>query len=99
LWIEYAVLDRWQSVGPNGQARYLDIAIETSLMLCTVLKMALRQTKGLMESALTLMNLTITAPDLTTVSRRAVGLTVTKWFCCIKNGKSKFWQGLYSFSH
>ncbi len=31
-----------------------------------------------MESVLTLMNLTITAPDHTTVSRRAVGLTVTK---------------------
>jgi hypothetical protein len=32
----------------------------------------------LMGSVLTLMNLTITAPDHTTVSRRAVGLTVTK---------------------
>ena len=33
LWIEEAVLDRWQRVGPNGQARYEDIAIETCLML------------------------------------------------------------------
>lgn len=78
LWIENAVLDRWQSVGPLGQARYLDIAIEASLMLRTAFKMALRQTEGLMESVLTLMSLTITAPDHTTVSRRAVGLTVTK---------------------
>ena len=78
LWIEDAVLDRWQSVGPLGQARYMDIAIETSLMLRAAFKMALRQTEGLMASVLTLMNLTITAPDHTTVSRRAVGLTVTK---------------------
>ncbi|WP_354362838.1 IS5 family transposase [Undibacterium sp. GrIS 1.8] len=78
LWIDDAVLDRWQSVGPTGQARYRDIAIETSLMLRTAFKMALRQTEGLMESVLTLMNLTITAPDHTTVSRRAVRLTVRK---------------------
>ena len=78
LWIDDAVLDRWHSVGPLGQARYYDIAIETSLMLRTAFKMALRQTEGLMDSVLTLMSLTITAPDHTTVSRRAVGLTVTK---------------------
>ena len=78
LWIDDAVLDRWQSVGPLGQARYYDIAIETSLMLRTAFKMALRQTEGLIDSVLTLMNLTITAPDHTTVSRRAIGLTVTK---------------------
>jgi hypothetical protein len=78
LWIDDAVLDRWQSVGALGQARYLDIAIETSLMLRSAFKMALRQTEGLMTSVLTLINLTITAPDHTTVSRRAVGLTVTK---------------------
>ena len=78
LWIDDAVLDRLQSVGSQGQARYLDIAIETSLMLRSAFKMALRQTEGLMESVLTLMNLTITAPDHTTVSRRAVGLTVRK---------------------
>ncbi|MET3139409.1 transposase [Undibacterium sp. GrIS 1.2] len=78
LWIDDAVLDRWQSVGPTGQARYRDIAIETSLMLRMAFNIALRQTEGLMESVLTLMNLTITAPDHTTVSRRSVGLTVTK---------------------
>jgi hypothetical protein len=45
----------------------------TSLMLRSAFKMALRQTEGLMASVLTLINLTITAPDHTTVSRRAVG--------------------------
>ncbi len=55
-----------------------NIAIETCLMLRTAFKMALRQTEGLMDSVLTLMGLTISVPDHTTVSRRAVGLPVLK---------------------
>ncbi len=78
LWIEEDALDQRPSIGPNGQARYRNIAIETCLMLRTAFKMALRQTEGLMESLLTLMNPTISAPDHTTVSRRAVGLTAMK---------------------
>ena len=88
LWIDDAVLNRWQSVGPLGQARYLDIAIETALMLRSAFKMALRQTEGLMASVLTLMNLTIMAPDHTTVSRRAVRLRVTKSPSAPKGRKS-----------
>ena len=42
LWLDGAVLDRWQSVKPEGQVRYLDIAFETSLMLRSAFKMALR---------------------------------------------------------
>ena len=45
-------------------------------MLRAAFKLALRQTEGLMTSVLTLMNLAITAPDHTTVSRRAVTLPV-----------------------
>ena len=40
-----------------------DAAIQTSLMLRTAFKLALRQTEGLMTSVLTLMELTISAPD------------------------------------
>jgi len=47
-------------------------------MLRTAFKMALRQTEGLLDSVLRLMGLTISVPDHTTVSRRAVGLPVTK---------------------
>ena len=47
-------------------------------MLRTAFKMALRQTEGLLDSVLTLMGLTISVPDHTRVSRRAVGLPVTK---------------------
>ena len=35
LWIEDAALDHWQTVGPKGQARYTDAAIQTTLMVRT----------------------------------------------------------------
>jgi hypothetical protein len=76
LWLEDDALDRWQSRGQGGQARYTDAAIQTSLMVRTAFKLPLRQTEGLMASVLTLMDLTISAPDHTTVSRRAVNLSV-----------------------
>jgi len=43
-------------------------------MLRAAFKLALRQTEGLMTSVLTLMGLTLSAPDHSTVSRRAVTL-------------------------
>src|ERR1700724_1100100 len=76
LWIEDAALECWQTTGSGGQARYMDAAIQTSLMLRTAFKLALRQTEGLMTSVLTLMGLTISAPDHSTVSRRAETLPV-----------------------
>ena len=76
LWIEDGALEHWQSCGPGGQARYTDAAIQTSLMVHTAFKLPLRQAEGLMASVLTLMDLTISAPDHTTVSRRAVTLPV-----------------------
>ena len=54
LWIEDAALQCWQTCEPNGQARFKDAAIQTSLMLRTAFKLALRQTEGLMTSVLEL---------------------------------------------
>jgi len=45
-------------------------------MVRTAFKLPLRQTEGLMASVITLMGLTISSPDHTTVSRRAVTLPV-----------------------
>jgi hypothetical protein len=78
LWIEDVALDHWQSCGPGGQARYADAAIQISLMVRTAFKLPLRQTEGLMASILTLMDLTISAPDHTTISRRTVKLSVIR---------------------
>src|SRR3984957_11906876 len=54
LWIEDAALDQWQTVGPGGQARYKDAAIQTTLMVRTAFRLGLRQTEGLMASVITL---------------------------------------------
>jgi hypothetical protein len=76
LWIEEDALQRWQTLGPGGQARYSDAAIQTTLMVRTAFRLPLRQTEGLMSSVIVLMDLTISAPDHSTISRRAVTLPV-----------------------
>jgi hypothetical protein len=76
LWIEDAALECWQTLGPSGQARYTSAAIQACLMLRAVFKLALRQIEGLMTSVLSLMGLMISAPDHSTVSRRAKTLPV-----------------------
>ena len=76
LWIEDVALGCWQTCGPGGPARYTNAALQTRLMLRTAFKRPLRQTEGLMTSVLTLVDLTISVPDHTTVSRRAVTLPV-----------------------
>src|ERR1700689_4897624 len=68
LWIEDATLDHWQTVGSGGEARYSDVAIQTTLMVRTAFKLPFRQTEGLMASVITLMDLTLSAPDHTTMS-------------------------------
>jgi hypothetical protein len=47
-------------------------------MVRVALKRPLRRTEGLLASVLSLMDLAISAPDHTTVSRRAATLPVTK---------------------
>src|SRR3982074_1360261 len=76
LWIEDGALDEWQSCGQGGQARYTGAATQTTPRGGTAFKLPLRQTEGLMASVLALMDLTISAPDHTTVSRRAIRLPV-----------------------
>jgi len=76
LWVQDEALEHWQSCGEGGQARYTAMAIQTSPMLRAAFKLPLRQTAGLMASVITLMGQTISAPDHTTVSRRAVTLPV-----------------------
>lgn len=78
LWIEDGALECWQTLGPGGQARYSDAAIQTSLMVFSAFKLPLRQTEGLMATVVMLMDLTISAPDHTTVSRRAVTLPMVQ---------------------
>jgi Transposase DDE domain len=61
---------------PGRQARYSDLAIETSLILRAVFHQPLRQTEGLVGSLLELMGLDLPVPNHSTLSRRSRTLAV-----------------------
>jgi transposase len=80
IWLSPTALEAWTalpSMKPGGQRTYSDVAIEAALMLRLVFGLLWRQTEGLLNSALKLMNLRICSPDHTTLSRRSRGLDVT----------------------
>jgi len=74
FWITPEALSSWQApkrTTRGGQARFSDVAIETALTLGLVFGLRLRQTEGLLVSALKLMGLDLAVPDHATLSRRA----------------------------
>ena len=74
IWFTEEAIAAWRAAPrttPGGQARYSDLAVETSLILRTVFHQPLRQTEGLVGSLLGLMGLDLPIPDHTTLSRRA----------------------------
>ena len=62
----------------GGQASYSDLAIATALTLRAVFRLALRQTEGLIGSILQLLDLDLSVPDHSTLSRRAETLKLPK---------------------
>ena len=60
----------------DGQPWYSPLAILTALTLRTMLRLADRQTEGLIGSIIGLLGLTLRVPDHTTLSRRAATLAV-----------------------
>jgi hypothetical protein len=79
IWFSDDAVEAWRAaprITPGGQARYSDLAIETSLILRTVFHQPLRQTEGLVGSLLELMGLDLPVPDHSTLSRRARTLAV-----------------------
>ncbi|GEO43466.1 IS5 family transposase [Skermanella aerolata] len=79
IWFTEEAIAAWQAAPqttPGGQARYSDLAIETSLILRTVFHQPLRQTEGLVGSLLGLIGLDLPVPDHSTLSRRSRTLAV-----------------------
>jgi hypothetical protein len=79
IWFTEEAIAAWRAAPrttPGGQARYSDLAVETSLILRTVFHQPLRQTEGLVGSLLGLMGLDLPIPEHTTLSRRARTLAV-----------------------
>jgi IS5 family transposase len=79
LWITPAAIKAWtpKSSGRRGAPRkYSDLAIETALALRLVFRLPLRMAEGFLRSLLAMMDLTLEAPDHTTLSRRSMNLRV-----------------------
>ena len=73
LWFSQEAIDAWtlEPTGkPGAPSRFSDLVIETALSLRLILHLPLRQTEGFLDSPLRLLELDLTAPDHTTLSRR-----------------------------
>ncbi len=79
MWISEKAIREWEPAHEGhrgGQLRYSDLAIETALTLRLVFRLPLRQTEGFIRSLFALMELELSAPDHTTLSRRNRTLSV-----------------------
>jgi transposase len=79
LWISPDAIRAWnaKAVGKRGgQAKYSDLAIETTMTLRLLLHLPFRQSEGFMRSVFRLAGLDLEVPDHTTLSRRARHLNV-----------------------
>ncbi len=79
VWIDTDALKLWAAprrMSRGGQPKYSDMAITMCLTLGVVYKQPLRQTQGLMRSIVRLMELEISVPDFSTLSRRGRGLSL-----------------------
>ena len=74
IWFSEEAIAAWRAAPrttPGGQARYSDLAIETSLILRTVFHQSPHQTEGLVSSLLGLMGLDLPVPDHSTWRNRS----------------------------
>ncbi|MFT4542237.1 MAG: hypothetical protein ACI835_004704 [Planctomycetota bacterium] len=91
LWITPAAIKAWNAkpVGKRGAPRkYSDLAIETALKLRLVFRLPLRQAEGFLRSLLDMMDLSLEAPDHTTISRRSKELNVKLEPVTLEEGRS-----------
>ena len=78
-WLSQEAIDGWRYDGPaqcGAQFLYSDQAIETTLTLRKLFGLALRQTEGFVQSLLSMLDLDLSAPNYSTLSRRHPGLQV-----------------------
>src|ERR671929_2107572 len=81
IWFTEAAIAAWRAgprTTPGGQPHYSALAITTALTLRVMLRLALRQTEGLIGSIMHLLGLELAVPDHSTLSRRAETLEVPR---------------------
>ncbi len=74
VWFDEEAIANWmadKTGKPGGQRVYSDMAIETSLVVRMVYKLAYRQTEGFLNSIASLLGLGIEIPDYSTLCRRS----------------------------
>jgi len=82
IWVDEEALAGWQATPPEqrkrgGQYDYSDAAITMLLVLKSVYHLTLRETEGFATSVFELMDVELSVPDYTTLSRRAAKLSVS----------------------
>jgi len=80
LWITPEVIASWKDQRPKqrgAQFEYSDLAIETLLTLKYLLKLPLRGVQGFAHSLFSLLEIELSIPNYTTLSRRGKKLAVT----------------------
>ena len=81
VWISHEISSHWFHQGLTGKRGaspiYSDLAIQTFATVKAVYRQAGRQTQGFIESIFSLLNIELTVPDHSTVSRRLKSLNVT----------------------
>jgi len=83
IWFSEDAISAWNHVRPEKMQRgrqrvYSDLAIETAHTLRLVYKQPLRQTEGLLTSISKILELDLSIPDHTTLSRRAKHIALSK---------------------
>ena len=79
IWLADGAAGKWlapKRKGRGGQPKYSDFAIETCLTLGLIFHQPLHQTQEFVRSLLGLMGMELPVPDFSTLSRRAIGLSV-----------------------
>jgi IS5 family transposase len=81
LWMSEDVLENWHPAAAEprqrgGQVQYSEEAITCMLTLRAVFKLAYRQTEGLGQSLLDLLDTDLSVPDYTTLCKRSADLAV-----------------------
>lgn len=79
IWLSPEAIATWKPAGVGkrgGQLKYSDVSIEAALTLRLIFNLPLRQTEGFLNSLFEMMGLDLSAPDHTTLSRRAQHLDV-----------------------
>lgn len=74
FWIDESVLEQWivpnLSGKPGASTLYSDLAIETMATVRAIYRLAGRQCQGVLESVFELMNIDLSVPDHSILSRR-----------------------------